>query len=650
MLDGEEILRDENGDLHPNSLNPVNPHPPYPGAYPPCEQRRSRLPPLEEREESTTIGRSNHFSVDRAGPFFQLVTTDVDARRWLASVLIIKKRLLDDPKLHFTSENDLRVDQQWEVLDENFFDFCLYRVNLSLPLLDGEKNEPIDWRLEWRDGESSAGRLFVPQLKQRWRGAFFSCNGFDYTVEETIKRNLTYSNVWNHLLGEHEKNPFHLLIWGGDQIYIDFIFEDIPYLRAWVKMDWNYKWTTEFRPDLREQVEFYYFNSYLENWTKRKEIRQALESIPSVMMWDDHDIFDGAGSYPTLLHDSPMMMGLFHSAQKMRLLFQHHTTRQKARDHRLFGHQGFNQLIRCGPSLALITCDGRTERTTKRVHHPETNAMLLQQIETLGPSVDHLIVLFPVPFSFVRVRLAESILHQMKNSSRKFRESDVVKRTNSVFGLPELYDDLLDEWTHANHLDERNLLLRSFQKISQEKRLRLTFFSGDVHCSALSRFRSSEWKNVALEEDHRLMYQVISSAIVNMPPTPFAIRLAHRFPTKWNPVERTEEEILDFFNRKPETNRFVLHQKFRPNRNFVSFEEIPSAASATHLYADQQFCRCFPAHPNSNLDAPLAQPRPATKEDMLDLKIRFWLEPAGMNYQSEDKHFASYDLIIPHLT
>ena len=48
------------------------------------------------------------------------------------------------------------------------------------------------------------------------------------------------------------------------------------------------------------------------------------------------------------------------------------------------------------------------------------------------------------------------------------------------------------------------------------------------------------------------MYQVISSAIVNMPPSEMAIRIAHMFKTKWDPVDNTEEEMIDFFEENPE--------------------------------------------------------------------------------------------------
>ena len=60
----------------------------------------------------------------------------------------------------------------------------------------------------------------------------------------------------------------------GDQNYIDLIFQDIPYLRIWVNMEWNEKCTYDFRDDLKEQIEKYYFNAYAENWDRRPEMKK----------------------------------------------------------------------------------------------------------------------------------------------------------------------------------------------------------------------------------------------------------------------------------------------------------------------------------------------------------------------------------------
>jgi hypothetical protein len=103
--------------------------------------------------------------------------------------------------------------------------------------------------------------------------------------------------------------------------------------------------------------------------------------------------------------------------------------------------------------------------------------------------VPHLIVVFPVPFSFVRFKLAETILEHMKNRPNRFRALEDVKQAISLFGLPEYYDDLLDEWTHEAHINERNQALERFQEIAEKKKIRITFFSGDVHCCGISRFK-----------------------------------------------------------------------------------------------------------------------------------------------------------------
>ncbi|CAF1686950.1 unnamed protein product [Adineta ricciae] len=232
------------------------------------------------------------------------------------------------------------------------------------------------------------------------------------------------------------------------------------------------------------------------------------------------------------------------------------------------------------------------------------------------------------------------------------RNVPLVKQTNSIFGLPELYDDLLDEWTHENHIEERNRALVRFQQISREKNVRITFFSGDVHCCGISRFQTDESEHSPSIYDHRLMYQIISSAIVNMPPSKMAIRVAHRFKTKWNPIDRTEEEVIDFFERKPETGGKVFHKKFRPNRNWCYFKQCDSTGAT------------FPISlgPTSTQDGEGSQQAPihhhshgkfCHEHDQHDifgtsnLKIRLWLESAQKH--DEGRQFVAFDLLIPNL-
>jgi len=576
----------------------------------------------------------------KLGPFFQFVRTDLKEMLWIGSALILQHISLDQPKIEFTCQT--KVNFNWEILYENLFDFRIFRVNLFLQLMDNDQDEKINWKLIWNDKETNEGCFVIAHYRQQWRGGFFSCNGFGVAVSKEIPLNLNSSNVWNHLLSIHDQNPFHLLIWGGDQNYMDFLFEDIPFIRHWIDMEWNEKWTCQFTDQLREQVEQYYFNAYAESWNCRREMKLALESIPSVMMWDDHDIFDGAGTYPTLLRHSPMMMGLFVVAQKMRLLFQHHTTLEKARQHRLFGFNGYNFLIRCGPHLAILGGDGRTERDLETIQHEQTWNMIFDRLDNEIDDIEHLIVVFPVPFSFIRVRLVESILEHLKNLPNRCRNLPIVKQTNSIFGLPDPYDDLRDEWTHQAHIQERNCVLQRFQQFSQKKKIRVTYFSGDVHCCAVSRFQTKK-KATSAKNDHRLMYQIISSAIVNLPPSPMAIRLAHLFQTKWTPLDQTQEELIDFFHNDPFDGSRLSHRKIRSNRNWCYFEQVSSSTIFAPIVVETSCSQCLPSkqiHPINNNNN-------SNQQQNHYLKIQLWLE--GIDSNRDQTNFTAYDLFIPNL-
>ena len=626
------------------------------------------------------------------GPYYQFLTTDLETMQWIGSVLIFRHVSCDQPKMEFTSA--VKIEYDWEILYENIFDMRAYRMNLRIEIPGGEGDEKIVWQIDWGDFLSS-GAFHIARYDQKWRGGFFSCNGYDASTPKEEALNLNYDNVWNHLHSIHEKSPLHLLVWGGDQCYNDFVLEDVPFLHEWTQMPWDERWTYEFDESSRKIAERYYFNTYAEHWECRPEMKHALASIPGLMMWDDHDIFDGAGSYPPLLHQSPIMQGLFGMAQKMRLLFQHHTTPKKAREHGLFGYHGHNFLARCGPNIVILGADGRTERNDTTVQHEKTWDMIFDKLEKDVRGAKHLIVLFPVPFSFVRFGYVENVLEFFKNMALKwnrvakleyvfqyFKKSayekskvSAVEQLNSVFGLPEMYDDLLDEWTHDSHLEERNTTLQRFQNLAQNNKIRVTFFSGDVHCCGVSQFRTRPSNPLSATEDPRLIYQIISSAIVNKPPPRNFIRAAHLLRTKWYPIEHTEEKLIDFFDGEPGNGDRLLLKKLLPNRNWCYFEQCADATSEVTPIADRGFLlnlwfrillllsflgleRLFTRttigsgnkhmheitsesayHQNIETDQ--------EQQEANNLKVRFWLESIEKHHK--EAKFSSYDLLIPNL-
>jgi len=540
-------------------------------------------PPAEPKyaeSQTPAINRPPKPPGDYCGPYFQFITTKDST--WYGSCLLLRHRHLVRPRIHMETDTGAKIEEpEWEVLYEDVFGLTAWRVSVALELSDADTDTNVSWTVTWphddREDKLEKGRFAVANNGAKWRGGFFSCNGFDATVPLDLAKSLTYTNVWKHLGSVHLEKPLHLLIWGGDSNYIDMIFDDIPFLKRWVGMEWNHKWKHEFSAKTEHEVSQYHFNMYLENW-ERPEVKLALANVPALMSWDDHDIFDGAGSYPPLLHDSPVMSGLFICAQRFRLLFQHHTTPDLARKHKLFGDKGHNFVSQCGPRMAVLLTDGRTERTPETIQTKSTWEQIFNRLDTqLAPTTEHLLAVFAVPLSFVRIRFAETIFEKLKNAPNKVRQLPGVKGTNSIFGLPELYDDLLDEWTHDAHIEERNAAIKRFQDLAAKSKCRVTFLSGDVHCAGLSRFRTDPRTGGAKlnpSEDPRMMYQVISSAIVNMPPPRNALIAYHYMKTKWTPFTNTEEELLDLFERMPEGGRKLRHRKLMPNRNWCFFEQI----------------------------------------------------------------------------
>jgi len=77
----------------------------------------------------------------------------------------------------------------------------------------------------------------------------------------------------------------------------------------------------------------------------------------------------------------------------------------------------------------------------------------------------------------------------------------------------------LDVEYDTTNVQERNLLIQSLQEISLRNSVRITILGGDVHLGAVGQFYSNKKLDIPLPRDHRYMCNVISSAIVNTPPS-----------------------------------------------------------------------------------------------------------------------------------
>ena len=126
--------------------------------------------------------------------------------------------------------------------------------------------------------------------------------------------------------------PLHLLLMGGDQIYSDDMWTAVPALRDWCDLPWSQRIAAPFTPALRSALETHFSRLYLDHFGA-PETAALLAQVPSVMMWDDHDILDGWGSHPHELHDSPVFQGIFAVAKAAFELFQRQMMGARAPGH-----------------------------------------------------------------------------------------------------------------------------------------------------------------------------------------------------------------------------------------------------------------------------------------------------------------------------
>ena len=73
----------------------------------------------------------------------------------------------------------------------------------------------------------------VPGREQRWRWAYYSCNGMDQDAD--VKK-FGKPHLWADLLRRHDAAPLHALVGGGDQLYNDGLWRS-PSLGPWLGGD-----------------------------------------------------------------------------------------------------------------------------------------------------------------------------------------------------------------------------------------------------------------------------------------------------------------------------------------------------------------------------------------------------------------------------
>lgn len=346
--------------------------------------------------------------------------------------------------------------------------------------------------------EAESWRVYVPARDAHPRMAFASCNGFS---DPRAMRDVAVQNErWLHMRGVHAASPLHLLLLGGDQVYADSIWTEVDSIEEWNRQPTAARVLAAFTPTMEQEVEAFYFDLYRKRWAQ-SEVREMWASVPTLMTWDDHDIFDGWGSYDTDLQGCKVYEGIFAIARDHFRTFQLQTPATEAPPGLLPQQKGFSFGHRIG-DVVLLFLDTRSERTRNRILGLDSWNGVFQWIDALGtakPPPRHLMIVTPVPVLYPTLRIVEWASGLDPRHEQK-----------------RLEDDLRDHWTSPGHAGERKRLIQRTLDFAGAAGCRVTFVSGDVHVAALGILESDRHADGA--SNANVINQLVASPVVHVPP------------------------------------------------------------------------------------------------------------------------------------
>lgn len=514
------------------------------------------------------------------GPFLRLRGYDPSDGSWTGSVLcgikgdLVPSLILRDPVPTEADPLSGDITPPLEpLLLDRFEGWSFWRFDLRLPIAPTTSTR-VDYRLDFP--EQPWWSFHLAPRDELWHWAFYTCAGFDSWTSQEHQEGMWRGTqpLWRDLLAVHRHRPLHALVSGGDTLYNDDVWNQ-PALVSWLQSgEREERLAHPFTPDMRKEVDRYYFIHYCRHFAQ-EATRRAYASIPSVNTWDDHDIFDGWGSYPADLQTCSVFEGIFQSARRFYLLFQLHTHEGRlAEDGFVAVEGGANQLVMLGPLLALMLPDQRSCRSRWQVIDPRAHLELMLRALHLAPSVKHVCFVATVPLVYPHITGSHGILRLFDRAYRTqflhnlLRWTGAAAKIMSFLDEPDLLDDLRDQYNAPAHRDERRYLIENLQMIAKVRRARVTLLSGDVHLAGSGRLYS--WpegsrkarlgrRKVDPVQDYRYMEQIISSAITNAPPPDMAVRVQQWFGRAGFTNKRTRNKMVRLFkdhhSRKKLLNR-----------------------------------------------------------------------------------------------
>lgn len=320
-------------------------------------------------------------------------------------------------------------------------------------------------------------------LERDLRIAYVSCDGMEHGDEKRPpdERNL----MWRQLAEQHRDRPFNLMLHGGDQIYADEAVEAHPASAEWPdKAPPEVDETT--RAELRDALRDAYFKRYLFEFTQ-PEFAELAARVPSLAMWDDHDICNGWGSLAPEFLDSTVGRELFASAREFFLLFQLCATPDDLPEMCIDRSGESLTWMVSLPGVHILAPDLRSERRPRRVMAEQGWRALEDALARIDRG--KVLLLSSVPALGPRL--------------------SVIERIMQVTPWLEKYEsDLRDQWQSRRHRNEWRRFLRTLIRTHEQPGTGVTILSGEIHLATRATMKTAAGD----------LHQLIASGIGHPPP------------------------------------------------------------------------------------------------------------------------------------
>ncbi|KHN96312.1 Fso1-like protein [Metarhizium album ARSEF 1941] len=570
------------------------------------------------------------------GPYLRYVNMDIENGVWRGSILIVTDAP-QPPTIHIHLSVDLSPNPK-QLESRNIYThqrWTFHKYDIELQMSESG-TERWTYAVTSHLGCTRYEFVVAGRYETGWRFIAHSGNDFAASTSQNERSRLGgVGFMWKDVLQRNvDCGGFHVQLGLGDQIYGDRLWKEVPLLKQWLAMSGrdnkkNVQWTAQHEEDVAHAY-FHFYTSHFD----QPFMREAFAQIPHVLQINDHDIFDGYGSYPEYMQSSPIFKNIGRIATEMYLVFQHHTTTEMMRNIRADNDiftitgNGWHFVKYLGPAIAAVGPDCRSERTQARVMAGPTYQGIFPKVATLPPSVQHVIWMVSVPIIYPRLDAVESLANTVAAGKKAVNTTYNIlgKVTSSVagvvggkevvsqgfsqvkkavgktglmgnvlnqFGELDIQEVLKDLWTHDTKDLERTYFIRTLQGIAQQKGIRMTFLSGDVAASGAGLVHDPTHPS-----DHKTMYQIISSPIVSAPQGGYILKLLHNQKTLYVPkngqksthqVSDTKEDMMEIFHTDASGVSREL-KKLMGRRNYVTF-----------LAYDQEMANQVPFSPNPSI-------------------------------------------------